>query len=169
MPKISKYTAATALNPTDEIVINQGGVTKKATIALMESATEIQVLSYADAALSGALKLIRLSYQGTWYYTKVYPTAGAEASSSGNTPGDNLYAIDDVALSGTPVVIGIMSGSVEYYFKAYPTVAGSTHHDGDTSLRLTRYADAALTGTPRIAKAVIGGTAYYWKVYPTKA
>jgi len=169
MPKISAYPAASALAPTDELIVNQAGVTRKVTVALMESATEVQVVSYADAALSGTPKAIRFSYQGTWYYTKAYPTAGAEASGSGNDPGDNLYAIDDAAVTGTPVVLGIMSGDTEYYFKAYPTAASPTHHDGDISLRLTRYADAAVTGTPLIAKTVIGGTAYYWKIYPTKA
>lgn len=168
MPKISAYPAATNLNATDEVLINQAGATKKVTIALMEALTEIVILTYADAALSGTPKALRFSYQGNWYYTKCYPTAGAEASGSGDNVGDNLYAIDDAAISGTPILFGLFSGGVEYYFKAYPTTGASVHHDGDQSLRLARYADAALSGTPLIAKAVIGGTAYYWKAYPTK-
>jgi len=169
MPKISAYPAATNLNATDEVLINQAGVTKKATVALMEALTEIAILTYADSALSGTPKALRFSSQGNWYYTKAYPTAGAEASGSSDNVGDNLYTIDDAAISGTPIIFELVSGGVAYYFKAYPTAGASVYHDGDQSLRLTQYADAALSGTPLIAKAVIGGTAYYWKVYPTKA
>jgi len=134
-------------------------------VALFDNAP---ILTYDDAALSGVPKVVRFSYQGTWYYMKAYPTIGAEAGSSGDAPGDNLYLVNDAALSGTPVVFEMESGAVKYYFKAYPTLAVSTYSAGDQSLRPTRYADAALSGIPRVVKAVAGGTPYYFKVYPTK-
>jgi len=128
------------------------------------------ILSYNDAALSGTPKAVRFFYHGAWYYGKAYPTAAAELGGSGDSAGDEFYAVDDIGLSGSPVVFSVISGGTEYFFKGFPVVGGSpSYHAGTFSLPLTQYVDTALSGTPRVAKALIGGTPYYWKIYPTKS
>ena len=52
MPKISQYTAVTAPANTDELVVNQGGVTKKVTLSTLKSAGGFA--PYAKNNLSGA-------------------------------------------------------------------------------------------------------------------
>jgi hypothetical protein len=132
------------------------------------------VLTYADAAVSGAPKLLRFAYMGNHYYIKAYPTIGAEAGSSGDDASPNLYLADDAALSGNPLIFNLLTtiSSVqytEYFFKVYPTVAADVNSLGALTRWPEKYPDAALTGTPRVAKTLIGATPYYWKVYPTKA
>jgi len=138
-------------------------------LLVLEGYLSPPVLTYNDAALSGAPKLMRLSNAGVAYYVKAYPTIGAEVGGSGDYAAEEVYLINDTALSGTPVVFAWLSGGTDYYWKGYPTVAAATYHGGHITQCPQVYADAKLSGTPRIAKAIVGGTAYYWKVYPTKA
>jgi len=131
----------------------------------------ISCLTYDDSTLSGTPIIIRLQdIGGTYYYTKVYPTASATANATIDDIGLDVIGITDATLSGTPKVFEIKSNSgVSYYVKAYPTISAEVASSRGITLTPIIHSDTTLSGTPRVASVQIGGADYYTKAYPTKA
>lgn len=129
-----------------------------------------EILTYEDAVLSGAPKIIRVSLGGTYYYAKAYPTISAEAGISNDSldvPVD-VYSLNDATLSGTPKTTFIETNGENHFFQAYPTLSASVFNYGTLEPKPNFLPVKSISGTPRIAKFLVNSVPYYMKVYSNK-
>jgi hypothetical protein len=136
------------------------------TIVAFESYTNI--ITYADASLSGTPILIKIITGGVPYYTKAYPSISVLSGDLGSVSLDDILAASDATLSGVPLQFTLASNGVNYYFTGYPTASAMASLQGTYYLNWTGLPATTLSGTPRVVRMYINGTPYYMKVYPTK-
>ena len=126
--------------------------------------------SYDDATLSGTPTIIKLqAMDGTYYYTKAYPTASATAGEVADPIGEDVMGIDNATLSGVPRVFGIINGDRTYYFTAYPTISSEVMASAGLIPAPESFTTTTtISGTPRLLAIPIAGTNQYMKAYPQK-